>query len=190
MMEKIRIPKTSNVHHSKDFKQINFMRNNLLQEDATSRTDDFLRKLNYSFDNYKITKNKVQLKALDEKPLPVKPASRPPVFERLTQGLLKNPRRKKKENDANSEESKEPKTQKIKKVLPIGKFGDTGSSFDRIIERAHEGKYQNLFVFEYLVLSSYSWANTWLQRVMRKQPLCAWLPQLLNEAKGEAKEYA
>ena len=88
-MEKIRIPKTSNVHHSKEFKKINYLRNNLLHEESTSRTDDFLRKLNYSFDNYKITKNKIQLKSLDEKPLPVKPSSRPPVFERLTQGLLK-----------------------------------------------------------------------------------------------------
>lgn len=136
MMNKIKIPKTGDIVGSRE---IRASKNFSGAVDETSRTEDFMRKLNYSFDQSKLQKNKIQLRALNEQQTEdgniEKPPSRPPVFERLTAGLLKNTNGKSNKRDLikNLEESKE--GQKIKKVYPVGNFGDTGSSFDKVVEK-------------------------------------------------------
>jgi len=126
LMNKIRIPKTSNGNKNVLNKNATSVRNTTFNKDNQSnRTDDFMRKLNYSFDNQKMSKNKVQLKALDEKSLPDKTAVRAPVFERLTQGLLKNTKLKRKKiEEIKVDKENNISINKIRKVHPFSGIQD------------------------------------------------------------------
>lgn len=138
ILNKIRVPKTGDVNNIAQVKENNFMRNNaLMAVDQTSRTEDFMRKLNYSYERPKLQKNKIQLKSLNEKSFPTKPAGKPAVFERLTAGLLKNTKKRNHKIEEDKHGGSVHEVRKIKKVQPVGKFGDTGSSFDRIIENEY-----------------------------------------------------
>ena len=113
-----------------------FMRNNILNSFDTNRTDNFLSKINSSYEQPKLIKNKIQLKSLD-RITQIKPLSRPAVFERLTSEVLKNPR-KKVRPDTNYKDLEEIKPfHRSVKPQVINNIGDTGSSFDAIIENSN-----------------------------------------------------
>lgn len=70
-----------------------------------------------------------------------KPQSRPPVFERLTQNLTHNSIQKKSKRERSQKQLDEVnRLSRPKKIHFVANMGDTGSSFDRIIER---GYYEN-----------------------------------------------
>ena len=92
IISKIRIPKTSNITNDSRIQEDNYMRNNILNSFDTNRTDNYLSRINNSYDQPKLIKNKIQLKSLD-KISQIKPLSRPAVFERLTSEILRNPRK-------------------------------------------------------------------------------------------------
>ncbi|CAI2384423.1 unnamed protein product [Moneuplotes crassus] len=134
MLNKMRVPKTGNANKSMDAgMRNNFMNTNLLPEDISKKVDEFKKRFNFSFDS-KQKGNSFKLEALKSKPSE-KPPSRRPVFERLTSGLLKNNRNNSKKEKVTTKLEETKVLKNINKIHPLGRFGDTGSSFDQEITR-------------------------------------------------------
>jgi len=137
-ISKIKIPKIDELNEI-SLKKNNFMRNDLVKNslDKTSRTDDYNTNINYSFERPKFNKNKIQLTSLEDKKVPPKPASRPPVFERLTSGLIKGSKRKAKQDHQENDLEETKEILKPRRMKFMANVGDTGSSFDKIIEKGY-----------------------------------------------------
>lgn len=136
IMSKIRVPKTSNINTDSKIQQDNYLRNNILNSFETNRTDNFLNKINNSYEQPKFAKNKIQLKSLD-KINQVKPLSRPAVFERLTSEGPKNPRRRVRPDTNHKEQEEIKQFHRSKKAQIFHNIGDTGSSFDAVAESSN-----------------------------------------------------